>query len=72
MMSEVFETGGWFEQMIEGDAELRDMVAEDGIGGMQKSFGSFFAAAMGGESMVRARTLFLSWLMLEWRCLIHT
>ena len=46
MMAEVFSDGGWFEQMVAADPEMADMAAEDGMAGMQKSFGSFFASAM--------------------------
>ena len=52
MMAEVFAEGGWFEQMVERDSELKGIMEEEGLKGMQKSFGSFFAAAMGGSGPV--------------------
>ena len=52
MMAEVFEDGGWFEQMVTSDPLMREMADEDGMAGMQKSFGSFFASAMGGGGPV--------------------
>ena len=52
MMAEVFEEGGWFEQMVANDPLMAEMAKEEGMAGMQKSFGSFFAAAMGGGGSV--------------------
>ena len=52
MMAEVFADGGWFAQMVAADPEMAEMAEEEGMAGMQKSFGSFFAAAMGGGGPV--------------------
>ena len=52
MMAEVFEEGGWFAQQVADDPEMRAMMEEEGMENMQKSFGSFFAAAMGGGGKV--------------------
>ena len=52
MMADVFAEGGFFEQMLEGDADLKEMMATEGKENLQKSFGSFFAAAMGGGGPV--------------------
>jgi ankyrin repeat protein/curved DNA-binding protein CbpA len=52
MMADVFTEGGFFEQMLEGDADLKEMMATEGKENLQKSFGSFFAAAMGGGGPV--------------------
>ena len=52
MMSECFAEGGWFEQMVKDDPLMAEMMEEEGMAGMQKSFGSFFAAAMGGGGPV--------------------
>ena len=52
MMADVFADGGWFEQQIATDPEMRELMAEEGMENMQKSFGSFFASAMGGGGPV--------------------
>ena len=52
MMAECFADGGWFVQTVGGDAALREMAEEEGLAGMQRSSGSFFAAAMGGGGHV--------------------
>ena len=52
MMAEVFEEGGWFEQLVANDPLMAEMAKEEGMAGMQKSFCSFFAAAMGGGGSV--------------------
>ena len=50
MMAEVFEDGGWFEQMVKKDSDLAGMLEEDGasMADMQASFSSFMRSAMGG------------------------
>ena len=52
MMAECFADGGVFEQMIAADPEMRELAEEEGMEGMQRSFGSFFAATMGGGGPV--------------------
>ena len=52
MMADVFADGGWFEQQIAADPDMRELMEEEGMANMQKSFGSFFASAMGGGGPV--------------------
>ena len=52
MLAAVFEDGGLFEQMVTNDPEMRELMEEEGMDGMQRSFGSFFASVMGGGGPV--------------------
>ena len=49
MMAEVFEEGGWFEQMVSEAPEMAELMDEGAtMADMQQSFASFMRHSMGG------------------------